>query len=164
MASAPGSQGLRACSDCPHCIPSDCSRNHHLLLCVASATGAVELPPVAPGHKGTHGAIHLPGDCLCLWLFTLCLHPHCGECGLALGTCGSCKAHLVWLLAILVILGPVAYTSAVDAVALWSTGPGSVSCWAGVHTVACCPRGYQVGGCSTINCCGAASRPLGSRL
>ncbi|XP_007638662.1 protein YIPF2 isoform X4 [Cricetulus griseus] len=115
----------------------DYSWHHHLLLCVASATGTVGLPSVASGHKGAHGAVHLPGDGLCLWLLTLCLHPH---------------------------RGPVAYPSGVAAVALWSTGPGPVSCRAGVHPVACCSRGYKAGGCSTAVHCGAASRPLGSRL
>jgi hypothetical protein len=65
---------------------------------------------------------------------------------------------------ILVTLGPVAYPSAVDTVALWSPGPGLVSSRAGIHTVACCPRGYTAGGCGTIVYCGAASRPLGARL
>lgn len=65
---------------------------------------------------------------------------------------------------ILVTLGPVAYPSAVDTVVLWSPGPGLVSSRAGIHTVACCPRGYTAGGCGTIVYCGAASRPLGARL
>lgn len=164
LGSAPGCQGPRACNDGSLCIPSDCSGCHHLLLCVVSATGTVGLPPVAPGHKGAHGVVHLPGDCLCLWLLTLCLHPHSGECGLALGTGGSCMAHPVWSTAILVTLGPMAYPSGVAAVALWSTGSGPVSCWAGVHTVACCPRGYKAGGYSTAVRCSAASRSLGARL
>ncbi|XP_055457474.1 protein YIPF2 isoform X2 [Psammomys obesus] len=121
----------------PSVPQGDSSRDRHLLLRMASAAGTVGLPPVAPGHEGAHGAVLLPGDCLCLWLLTLCLHPHCG---------------------------PVAYPSAVAAVALWSTGPSPVNCWTCVHTVAYCQRGHKAGGCGTAVNCGAASHPLGSRL
>lgn len=103
-------------------------------------------------------------ETVCVYGYSLCLHPYCGESGLALGDCWELHGSPVWSPAVLVTSGPVAYPRAVAAVALWSPGPGLVSCWAGIHTVACCPRGYTAGGCGTIVYCGAASCPLGARL
>lgn len=46
---------------------------------------------MAQGRPGARGAIHLPGDRVCLRLLPLRLHPHGGECGSQRGCRGGCR-------------------------------------------------------------------------
>lgn len=104
------------------------------MLRLAGATGAVGLFALAQGCPGARGALHLPGDRVCLWLLALCLHPNRGEYSPGVGAAGAMETLGSQLP--MSPPGPVADPCPMATVAPGGIGSGIVSHWPSVHPLA----------------------------